>query len=190
MMKKEQYHHGNLRQALIEEGIRLMSEGKEVSLRKVAAGCGVSQAAPYAHFKNKDDMLEAMEQHVLEQLMKVLEKAEDKSGSAYENMMRLGEAYVLFFLDHPSYYELFCHSSHTKFRIAEEVDENAYPPYKLFRKYADILFDEYKIYGKDRLYSVINLWAMVQGVTSLATQENIEYEGDWREDLRKILKHI
>ena len=102
MMKKEQYHHGNLRQALIEEGIRLMSEGKEVSLRKVAAGCGVSQAAPYAHFKNKDDMLEAMEQHVLEQLMKVLEKAEDKSGSAYENMMRLGEAYVLFFLDHPS----------------------------------------------------------------------------------------
>ncbi len=44
----DSYHHGNLRQALIEAGIRIINEKGEddLSLRKVAAACGVSHAAP------------------------------------------------------------------------------------------------------------------------------------------------
>ena len=55
-MKSKSYHHGDLRNALIETGIELINEyGEEkLSLRKVATKCGVSNAAPYAHFKNKD----------------------------------------------------------------------------------------------------------------------------------------
>ncbi|MDD3206670.1 MAG: TetR family transcriptional regulator [Lachnospiraceae bacterium] len=42
------YHHGNLKQALIEAGIDMMNEGGEdaISLRKIANRCGVSSAAP------------------------------------------------------------------------------------------------------------------------------------------------
>ena len=46
---KKSYHHGNLREELIEKGIELINEeGEEkLSLRKVAKMCGVSNAAPY-----------------------------------------------------------------------------------------------------------------------------------------------
>ena len=56
---KDNYHHGDLRNALIETGIKIINESGEegLSLRKVAAKCNVSHAAPYAHFKDKDELI-------------------------------------------------------------------------------------------------------------------------------------
>lgn len=58
-MTKKQYHHKDLRNALIEKGIEIVnSEGLySFSLRKVAAACGVSHAAPYSHFQSKEELL-------------------------------------------------------------------------------------------------------------------------------------
>ena len=52
-MENRPYHHGNLRNALIGAGLELINtEGEEnLSLRKVALKCGVSNAAPYAHYR-------------------------------------------------------------------------------------------------------------------------------------------
>ena len=60
--QRQTYHHKDLRNALIETGIQLVStEGVNAfSLRKVAAACGVSHAAPYSHFQNKEELLEAV----------------------------------------------------------------------------------------------------------------------------------
>ena len=71
------YHHGNLRQALIEAGIGIINESGEdgLSLRKAAMACNVSHAAPYAHFKDKDELIEAIKSSVTEQFMKELEDA-------------------------------------------------------------------------------------------------------------------
>ena len=67
-MKSRSYHHGDLRHSLIEMGIELIEQEGEgaLSLRKVAAKCGVSNAAPYAHFKNKDGFLIAIQQHIMD----------------------------------------------------------------------------------------------------------------------------
>ena len=56
--QRQTYHHKDLRNALIETGIQLVStEGVNAfSLRKVAAACGVSHAAPYSHFQNKEEL--------------------------------------------------------------------------------------------------------------------------------------
>lgn len=55
VQQRQTYHHKDLRNALIETGIKIVStEGiNAFSLRKVAAVCGVSHAAPYSHFQNK-----------------------------------------------------------------------------------------------------------------------------------------
>ena len=55
-MKKDTYHHGNLRVELIEKGLEYIDQyGVEtLSMRKLADTVGVSSAAPYAHFKNKE----------------------------------------------------------------------------------------------------------------------------------------
>ena len=71
------YHRGNIREALIEARIRIINESGEdaLSLRKVASACGVSHAAPYAHFKDKDELIGAIKKSVTEQLMEELEDA-------------------------------------------------------------------------------------------------------------------
>ena len=70
----DSYHHGNLRQALIEAGIKIINESGEenLSLRKVAALCNVSHAAPYAHFKDKDELLEAIKSSVTDRFIALL----------------------------------------------------------------------------------------------------------------------
>ena len=66
-MDNKPYHHGNLRSALVEAGLELISmEGEEtLSLRKAALKCGVSNAAPYSHFNNKDEFIAAIQQHIM-----------------------------------------------------------------------------------------------------------------------------
>lgn len=61
-MAKEQYHHGDLKNALIEAAVEILSkEGiSGLSLRKVASRAGVSHAAPYAHFADKQALIAAI----------------------------------------------------------------------------------------------------------------------------------
>src|SRR5277367_5140221 len=56
------YHHGDLSRALVEAGRRILeAEGPAaLSLRAVAREAGVSPAAPYHHFKDKSELLDAV----------------------------------------------------------------------------------------------------------------------------------
>ena len=65
-MEKKPYHHKNLINDLIEKGIELVNKNgiNQLSLRKVAQACGVSHAAPYSHFSNKEELLQEMQLHI------------------------------------------------------------------------------------------------------------------------------
>ena len=56
------YHHGNLRQSLLASSLQLLREGgvEALSLRKLAELSGVSRAAPYHHFADKQALLAAV----------------------------------------------------------------------------------------------------------------------------------
>ena len=56
------YHHGDLRDALIQAGLELLAEGgaEALDLRKVARRAGVSHAAPYRHFADKQALMAAI----------------------------------------------------------------------------------------------------------------------------------
>ena len=90
----DMYHHGNLRQALIDAGIKLINENGEenLSLRKVAAECGVSHAAPYAHFSGKDELIAAIKDTVTDRFMEELESAIEGTSSADEGLIAMGRA--------------------------------------------------------------------------------------------------
>lgn len=101
------YHHGDLRAALIEEGLRLLEavEPAGLSLREIARNVGVSATAVYRHFPDKDALLAALAEHGLELLAQrqraVLARSRGNSGFA-----ALGRAYVRFALAHPGLYRL------------------------------------------------------------------------------------
>ena len=59
------YHHGDLRKALIQTALKMLSKkgSGDLSLRELAREIGVGHNAPYRHFKNKTDLLEALAAH-------------------------------------------------------------------------------------------------------------------------------
>src|ERR1035437_1220596 len=78
--KKLKYHHGELRSALIEAALEILkTAGMEgLSLRVLARATGVTQAAPYSHFRDKDDLLAAVAETGFQRL--ALQMAEEATG--------------------------------------------------------------------------------------------------------------
>ena len=69
MYNEEKFQNDDLRHALIIAGIKeVEAHGlADFSLRRVAAECGVSCAAPYRHFKSKSDLILAIIEYINEQ---------------------------------------------------------------------------------------------------------------------------
>ena len=80
-MKKFSYHHGNLKQAIINEALKLLNQNNEknFSFRNISRNIGVVSSAPYNHFKDKKDLLNELiivgENKLLESLMKEKKKS-------------------------------------------------------------------------------------------------------------------
>jgi AcrR family transcriptional regulator len=102
------YHHGDLRRALIDAARRVLeSEGPSaLSLRAVAREAGVSPAAPYHHFKDKGELLEAVAMEGWQMLDQSIAKAKAEASSINEALTEIGVAYVCFARDNPALYRV------------------------------------------------------------------------------------
>jgi AcrR family transcriptional regulator len=104
------YHHGDLSRALVDAARRILeAEGPSaLSLRAVAREAGVSPAAPYHHFKDKTELLEAVAHGGWEALSDVICEARRDAPTPGEGMTRIGLAYVKFARENPALYRLMC----------------------------------------------------------------------------------
>ena len=108
-MKRKTYHHGDLKNALIRAGIEILSkEGVgALSLRKVASQAGVSHAAPYAHFADKQALIAAIStagyQKIHERIVQVQEQY---SADPLNLFVESSWAYVAFALDEPDHFKI------------------------------------------------------------------------------------
>lgn len=102
------YHHGDLRRALIEAARRILeAEGPgALSLRAVAREAGVSPAAPYHHFKDKAELLDAVANQGWEMLHCALTHARQVVKEPRAQTVELGLAYVRFARDNPALYRV------------------------------------------------------------------------------------
>jgi AcrR family transcriptional regulator len=115
------YHHGDLRRALVEAARRILeAEGPNaLSLRAVARVAGVSPAAPYHHFKDKAELLNAVADDGWKMLDGALVKAKAAS-PLHAAMNALGVAYVCFARENPALYRVMYDTA----RDAEALPEN------------------------------------------------------------------
>ena len=102
-LKKEAYHHGDLRAALLRSAGKILEkEGLEgLKLREVARRAGVSHTAPYRHFHERESLLAALATDGYAMLGKAQQEAAATGG-----LRGMGEAYVRFALDHPQRFRL------------------------------------------------------------------------------------
>ncbi|PZQ61015.1 MAG: TetR family transcriptional regulator [Phenylobacterium zucineum] len=101
------YHHGDLRRALVDAARRLLeAEGPSaLSLRAVAREAGVSPAAPYHHFKDKAELLDAVAHEGWELLDGAMAAAK-AAAEGPQKLSALGIAYVCFARDNPALYRV------------------------------------------------------------------------------------
>ncbi len=102
--KKTDYHHGDLRGSLLDAARKTLEQegANALSLRALARSTGVSHAAPYRHFSNRQDLLVALAAEGFYELARRLRAEEGKEGS----LMVMGQAYVDFAISNPSLYKL------------------------------------------------------------------------------------
>jgi AcrR family transcriptional regulator len=103
------YHHGDLRAALIAEAADMIAEGGAASLTMRAIGqrLGVSRAAAYRHFADKNALLVAVASAGFSRLQDRIQSIHPgASGSSVERIRRMGEEYVRFALENPAHYRV------------------------------------------------------------------------------------
>jgi AcrR family transcriptional regulator len=102
------YHHGDLSRALVHAGRRILeSEGPAgLSLRAVAREAGVSPAAPYHHFKDKCELLDAVSNEGWRELGMAVAKARQAAPDATAAVTEIGVAYVCFARENPALYRI------------------------------------------------------------------------------------
>ncbi|MBY0385949.1 TetR/AcrR family transcriptional regulator, partial [bacterium] len=106
---KADYHHGDLKSTLIESALRLIkAKGPEnLSLRELAREAGVSQAAPYRHFKDKKELLAAIiEQGFEKKFQYMYDAIEAVKHNPKEMYYACGLAYFRMGLKHPQHFKL------------------------------------------------------------------------------------
>ena len=99
------YHHGNLKQALLEAAIELIAETgpRGFTLREAARRAGVSHNAPYRHFRDRDDLLAAVATDGFDRLTRAMARG-SRQASPINRLRRSGLAYVDFALRWPQHF--------------------------------------------------------------------------------------
>ena len=108
-MAKPHYHHGDLKNALIAAGIDVLSkEGiHALSLRKVAQRAGVSHAAPYAHYADKQALIAAISTEGYRRLYEALRAIGERyDGDPLRQLIEGAWAYVQFALQDPNHFKI------------------------------------------------------------------------------------
>lgn len=164
------YHHGNLREALMQATLALIAEKgiAGVTFAEAARRAGVSAAAPYRHFRDRDELLAAVATAGFERLAAALEAAWQKGrpapAEAYE---RLGRAYLDFARRNPADYAAMFESG-----IAPEGHESLQQAgdraFGVLREAAEVLVSH--IPGPSRppaLMVALHTWSLAHGIASL-----------------------
>jgi AcrR family transcriptional regulator len=98
------YHHGDLRNALLEAARALLEEGPaaDLSLRAVARRAGVSHAAPYRHFPNHEALLVELALEGFSELGRDIAATAGQGGAGSDRVAKIGGAYMRFFARKPA----------------------------------------------------------------------------------------
>lgn len=190
--KKSSYHHGDLRNALVEAGEALLErEGvKGLSLRKVAKAAGVSHTAPYRHFRDKDALLGEIAREGFLALAGEMRKAfEAHKGSPREQFLAAGSAYVRLAVDNVARTQLMF-GGHLDKEVCEGLGEDAQEAYQSFYRiieYGAAAGFYPSAHDVDAL--ALTAWSCVHGLAMLIAGQQLREPPQGEEEQERIARH-
>jgi AcrR family transcriptional regulator len=164
------YHHGNLKEALLRAALELIAQKGPAgfTFAEAARWAGVSPAAPYRHFRDRDELLASVALRGFEQFEAALAKAwDDGRPDAFTAFDRLGKAYLEFARSEPAYYSAMFEAG-IPLATSPELREAGDRAFAVLRAAAEKLC--LQVPAKTRppvLMVALHIWAMAHGIASL-----------------------
>jgi AcrR family transcriptional regulator len=187
------YHHGTLRPALVAEAVRLLAEGNPaaLSLRELARRLGVSPAAPYRHFADKDALLAAVAQEGFEHLAAELDGA--AAAHPHEPLRQLadvGWAYVRFALHQPQYFQVMFGRAATPQANYPELLAAGQSAFGILQRVIEGGQGAGRVVPGDVRELAVAAWAQVHGLATLllARQLPLDYDTESEPLVRRCLQ--
>lgn len=186
---EKSYHHGNLKEELIKKGIELINEVGEnkLSLRKLAIICGVSNSAPYTHFKSKDELLKGMSLYILNLLKLELENTRKKYKNKENLLVMLGKTYVIFFLKNPKYYYFLSSRKDIEIDLSIKIDNNNMTALDILKEEAINKFSKLGISNEDIQNKILAMWSLVAGLVAVINMTSKNYLENWECKIEEII---
>ena len=164
------YHHGNLREALMRAAMELIAEKGPAgfTFAEAARWAGVSPAAPYRHFRDRDELMASVAQRGFEQFEQALSAAwKDGEPDAFTAFERVGKAYLAFAREEPALYSAMFESG-VPLDINPELRAAGERAFAVLRAAAERLIARLPPPGRPpALMMALHIWAMSHGIASL-----------------------
>jgi AcrR family transcriptional regulator len=127
--RRTSYHHGNLRDALIDAAVQLAEEGgpDNVSVREAAKRAGVSPGAPFRHFPSKTALLTAVAEQAMERLSDAIATAQSKVTSREPAAIfeAIGQGYVGWAIANATHFQIISSRTLIDFDASSILKQNA-----------------------------------------------------------------
>jgi len=189
--KGGRYHHGDLRRALLDAALELVKEHgpSGITLREAARRAGVTHAAPYRHFTDKEALLAALAEEGFGRLRAEVEAAISESGGVLRSEA-IGVAYVRFARKNPSQFRVMFGS--------EVGDKRRYPGLmQADQAVFDLLSQAIRAAqaagelppGNPARMGLVS-WSMLHGVASLVVDGQMERAGVRDEAIEDFARRV
>jgi AcrR family transcriptional regulator len=192
------YHHGDLRNALLETSLALVAEQgvERFSLREAARAVGVSPAAAYRHFEDKDALLDALAHDAFGRLALVMERAIARAPGAPGTaahaaavFVAVGNAYIEFAVQHPSYFRVmfgpWC--DHEDDPTEQFEVPSGRDPYRILVDTLDALVATGAVEAEARAGAEIAAWSAVHGLAALIVAGSLKLT---RAERGQAVRHV
>lgn len=166
------YHHGNLKQALVEGYLELLADlsPEAISLRKLAAHLKVAPTAVYNHFSDKEALTVAVRTRCLEHFAQYLDTNYNPESGPEANLLNLGKAYFRYSLQHNEYFKIvFQHTTQQEHVTDELLAAGMHAEERLRKTIIDLLLHHnIPITQYNEGLGAFAVWALAHGITGLA----------------------
>lgn len=171
-LRKARYHHGDLRNALLDAAIGLAEGGgpDAVTIRGAAKSVGVTPTAAYRHFTGHDELVEAIQARAMATLSEAmssrvarLQPDPDPAFAAVQHLATLGHGYVEFGLTHHGLFDTaFCRGAGRP-----EPDDPDAGPFRMLERAVDRLVEVGYLLPGSRPLAELAAWVTVHGLATM-----------------------
>ncbi len=174
------YHHGDLRRALTETALTMVTEEEawNFTLREVARRAGVSHAAPYNHFADKSALLAEVAALGFQALRLQMETAaRQHPRSSRQAMLGIATAYIRFGVDQPAHYRLMFGPELAERGRHPGLEEAADATFAVLTSALERGQAAGEVRGGSVLDQAVAAWSLVHGLTTLLIDRRLAFLG-------------